>query len=140
MSDESIFEHFDHILNFFHFNLHSNCLHNKGLFLNCVFPSATVVVVTASVFAKGEVGVGCVEDPGTGGIKRRAMAEKTGSYFRIQIAEPTNISFSGIHFMFPVISRWEVTAPEPGKVFFLLRAELRFFVDVDQILVGVNAC
>ena len=62
------------------------------------------------------------------------------SCFRIYIAETANIGVCGIHFMLPVISRWVVTAPESGKVFFVLRAELRFFVDVDQIFVGDNVC
>ena len=85
-------------------------------------------------------GLGCVEDPDTGGIKRRAMAEKMASCFRIQIVETAYIGVDGMHFMLPVISRWVVTAPESGKAFFVLKAELRFLVDVDQVLVGVNAC
>ena len=66
-----------------------------------------------------------------------AMAEKMASCFSIQIAEMAYIGAGGIHFIFTVISRWAVTALDSGKVFFVLRAKLRFFVDVDQILVGV---
>ena len=79
-----------------------------------------------------EEGIGCVENPGTCDIKRRAMTKEIASCFRIQISETANISVGGIHFMFPVISRWVLIAPETVK--------LRFFVDLDQIFVGFNAC